>query len=323
MVSMRHYHAMLAQPVTDVLARCRKVLLAGCGGGYDILGAVPLYHQLRARGVEIHLASLSFTYLNGLDGAVQDGEHPNLYAVGAASATALKYCPEAWLAAFLDARFGGGHVVHCFDKTGVRPLRDAYAALVARLGIDAIVLVDGGIDAVLRGDERSIGTPSEDLASLAAVHALDTPGLTKILACVGMGSELRDGICHADALERIAVLTRRGAFLGAAAMVPGTAGGDLYLDAVAHVFAGQADLKRSHVHACVARACRGDFGDHGPHVWLSPLLTLFWFFDATAVAADHAFLPALAETESIWDVSARVEAARKGLPIRDRTTIPL
>ncbi|KAB2902985.1 MAG: DUF1152 domain-containing protein [Kofleriaceae bacterium] len=316
---------MLAQPITGVLAGKKNVLLAGCGGGYDVMGAVPLLHELRAAGVNVHLASLSFAYLNGLDGAAQDGAHPNLYAVTAAAATESKYCPEAWLAAFLDARHPehAPHTVHSFDKTGVRPLHAAYAALVERLAIDAIVLVDGGIDALLRGDERSIGTPSEDLASLAAVHALDAPGLTRILACVGMGAELRDGICHADALERIAVLTRRRAFLGAAALVPGTPAGDLYLAAVEHVFAGQAALKRSHVHACITSACAGEFGDQGPHIWLSPLLSMFWFFDAAAVAADHVFLPELAGTESIWEVAARVEAARKALPVRDRTTIPL
>ncbi len=316
---------MLAQPISGVLAGKKNVLLAGCGGGYDVMGAVPLVHELRAGGANVHLASLSFAYLNGLDGAVQDGAHPNLYAVTGAAATESKYCPEAWLAAFLDERHPqhAPHTVHSFDKTGVRPLRAAYAALVERLAIDAIVLVDGGIDALLRGDERSIGTPSEDLASLAAVHALAAPGLTRVLACVGMGAELRDGICHADALERIAALTRRRAFLGAAALLPGTPGGDLYVDAIAHVFAGQAALKRSHVHTCIAGACAGEFGDKGPHVWLSPLLSMFWFFDATAVAADHVFLRELVETESIWDVTARVEAARKALPVRDRTTIPL
>ncbi len=312
---------MLEQPIIARLAGCKRVLLAGCGGGYDILGAVPLIPALRARGCEVHLASLSFTYLNGLDGARQDPTHPNLYEVDGAHATELKYCPEAWLARFLSARLGAPQVVHCFDKTGVVPLTAAYRALVARYAIDAIVLVDGGIDAVLRGDERSIGTPSEDLASLAAVADVDVA--TKLLACVGLGSEWRDGISHADALERIAVMTARGAFLGAAALVPGMPEADLYRDALAEVFAHQADMKRSHVHAVVEAACRGEFGDRGPHVWLSPLLNLFWFFDATAVIADHAFLPDLRGTDTIWEVSARVEAARKALAIRPRAAIPI
>src|SRR4051812_3996197 len=167
---------MLDQPVLAKLGSPRRILLAGCGGGYDVLGAVPLRDALVATGHEVHLASLSFSYLNGLD-AAQDAEHPNLYAVTAAARSASKYCPEAWLAHWL----GGDAIVWSFDKTGVRPLAAAYRALVERLAIDAIVLVDGGIDAVLRGDETSLGTPSEDLASLAAVTSL---GIPTAIACV-------------------------------------------------------------------------------------------------------------------------------------------
>jgi hypothetical protein len=50
-------------------------------------------------------------------------------------------------------------------------LRAAYQWLVGELGIDATILVDGGID----------------LVSLAA----------KVRACIGFGAELRDGIRHA------------------------------------------------------------------------------------------------------------------------------
>jgi hypothetical protein len=312
---------MLAQPITAVLGSCRNVLLAGCGGGYDVLGAVPLLDALRERDVGVHLASLSFTYLNGLDRARRDPAHPNLYEVGADAAVETAYCPEAWLADFLDRRLGGRHVVHCFDKTGVRPLAAAYATLCTRLAIDAIVLVDGGIDALLRGDERSIGTPSEDLASLAAVASLPVP--IKVLACVGMSAELRDGIGHADALERIAAHAARGSFWGAAALVDGTGPGELYRAALAHVFAHQAEQKRSHVHTVVDAACRGEFGARGPHVWLSPLLSMYWFFDAAAVAADHAFLAELTATDTMWDVVARVEAARKQLAIKPAATIPI
>src|SRR5690242_8692131 len=105
---------MLESPVLRALGSPRRVLLAGCGGGYDVLGAVPLRHALRAAGVEVHLASLSFAYLNGLAGARQDPALPNLYAVAAGAATADAYCPEAHLAAFLDGEEGaGGQVVWC------------------------------------------------------------------------------------------------------------------------------------------------------------------------------------------------------------------
>jgi hypothetical protein len=307
----------------DLLARLgrpRRVLLAGCGGGYDVLGAVPLLHELRAAGgVEVELASLSFSNLCGLD-ADQDREHPNLHAVTARAATPYTYCPEAWLAKWLDETLGGAHALWCFEKTGVRPLARAYRALLERRRIDAIVLLDGGVDALLRGDEVSLGTPSEDLASLAAATSLGVPAA---LACVGMGAELRDGIAHAQVLERISELARAGAYWGASALVAGTPAAEAYVGAVEYVFAGQMQQKRSHVCSFVLRALEGEFGAPAEHVWLSPLATLYWFFDAVTVARTHRFLEHLRATDSIWEVSARIEAARKELAIREGSTIPL
>jgi len=147
-----------------------------------------------------------------------------------------------WLAGFL------GRSIWSFEKVGVRPLRHAYAWLIRELAIDLVILVDGGIDAILRGDETSLGTPSEDLASLAAVSGLGVPAR---VACLGLGAELRDGIAHEQVFARIAELSRAGGYLGAEALLPGTPRGDLYRDAVAHVFAHQDGLKQSHVHKVV------------------------------------------------------------------------
>ncbi|NVB82862.1 MAG: DUF1152 domain-containing protein [Kofleriaceae bacterium] len=312
---------MLDQAVFRAVGGAKRVLIAGCGGSYDVMGAVPLLHALRTAGIEVELASLSFAQLNGLAGARRDPQIANLYAVGATSASPRTYCPEAHLAKFLDAaEIGSEHVIWCFDKTGVRPLAAAYAAVVERLSIDAIILVDGGIDALLRGDETSIGTPSEDLTSLAAATSLDIP---TVLACVGMTTELREGIAHAQVFERIAELSRDGAYLGATALVPGTPACDLFVRALEAVFEGQSTQKQSQVHRWILRAIRGEFGTVEPKVWLSPLASMFWFFDARAVAATHHFLDSLRDTESIWDVSARIQRARREMSIMERTAIPI
>jgi len=312
---------MLPQPITDRLAGARRVLLAGCGGGYDVLGAVPLHAALAAQGVEVHFASLSFCWLDALSGAQRDAEISALFAVRAEAATVDAYCPEAWLARWLDERDGGSHVVWCFEKTGVRPLAEAYRALMRRLDLDAIVLIDGGIDAILRGDETSIGTPSEDLASLAAATSLDGPRI--MLACVGLGSELRDGIAHAQVFERIAELHALGGYLGTAALAPGSPATLRYLDAVDYVLEHQATQRGSHVQRVVSAACRGGFGATAPQVWLSPLASMFWFFDAQVVARSHLFLEHLAHAETMHEVSALIDGLRKTVAVRERSTIPL
>jgi hypothetical protein len=311
---------MLADLVQHRLPNAKRILLAGCGGGYDILGAIPLVHELRGRSIDVHLASLSFCYLNGLDRAQQDSDHPNLYGVSADAATERAYCPEAWLASFLDREYGTPHTIWSFDKTGVRPLAAAYRALADRLSLDAIILIDGGIDAILRGDEVSLGTPSEDLTSLAAATALEIPIL---MACVGLSAELRDGIAHAQVFERMSELARQNAYAGASALVPGFPSTDVYLRGVEYVFANQQLQKRSHVHHVITRSTRGDFGQDAPHVWLSPLASMYWLFDAHVVARTHLFLDLLRPTDTIWEVAARVEGARKDLAIRTREAIPL
>jgi len=312
---------MLAAATQSLAKPGDHVLLAGCGGGYDVFGAVPLLVSLLDVGCEVSLASLSFTYLNGLDGTKGVPGVPNLYAVPPEAATADAYCPEAWLARFCRERLGRDVPVWGFDKTGVQPLFRAYQHLVERYEIDAIVLLDGGIDALLRGDESSLGTPAEDLASLLAVRRL--PLANKTMCCVGLGAELRDGICHEQVFHRIAELTRREAFLGATALVRQTRPGELYCDAIEYAFKHQAEQKRSHVHKIVRAATHGEYGADGPHIWVSPLLSLYWFFRLDDVADTHLFLNDLWQTETIWDVTAAVEAARKAVTIRDRTSIPI
>lgn len=302
------------------LAGARSVLLAGCGGGYDVFGAAPLVRGLRDAGKRVHLASLSFTYLDGLAGARQVDGVPNLYEVPASAAVTGAYCPEAWLARALGEQLGGEWPVWCFDKTGVQPLLAAYRWLVRALDLDAIVLLDGGIDALLRGDETSIGTPAEDLCSLAVVHRM--PVTTRLLACLGMGSEWRDGICHEQALARVAEMTARGAFLGASPVLLGTPGGDLYRDAVEGAFAGQEGQRQSHVHRVVLAAMRGEHGEVAPHVWLNPLLPFVWWFDLPAVTRSHLFLDRIADTQTIWNVHTAIEAARHDVTVRAPTRIP-
>ena len=83
---------------------------------------MPLVQELEADGREVHVASLSFTYLNGLERARHIAEVGCLYEVTGACGNERSYCPEAWLAAFL------GQPIWGFDKVGVRVLADARIA---------------------------------------------------------------------------------------------------------------------------------------------------------------------------------------------------
>lgn len=50
-------------PFLDRLDSARRVLVAGCGGGFDVYAGVPLAIHLLAAGKEVVFANFSFTNL--------------------------------------------------------------------------------------------------------------------------------------------------------------------------------------------------------------------------------------------------------------------
>jgi len=64
----------------------------------------------------------------------------------------------------------------------------------------------------MRGDEPGLGTPEEDIASIAAVHQL--PLDTKLLVCLGFGIDTFHGVCHTHVLQAVSELACHDGFLG-------------------------------------------------------------------------------------------------------------
>lgn len=206
------------------------------------------------------------------------------------------------------------------------PVREAYEHLANSLGLDAIVLVDGGTDILLRGDEAGLGTPAEDMASLAAVAAIPVP--TRVVACVGFGIDAYHGVCHANWLENVAALAAEGAFLGATALLERMPEVRLYLDAV-----NTADVETSHqpsiVNGSIVSAIEGRFGDYHRNartqsstLFINPLMSLLWTFDLAAVAHRNLYLDLLADTQTSWDIHLAIERFSETVRRRPREAIP-
>jgi hypothetical protein len=304
------------------LERCRRVLVAGAGGGFDVYAGLPIYHRLRTLGVEAFLANLSFTHLEGTSGRRLTQA---LYAVEAESTGSEIYFPERTLARFLS-QGKDGVTVYAFQKLGVAPVREGYAYLAQLLQLDGIVLVDGGTDILMRGDEQNLGTPVEDVTSLAAVSEVAVP--TKMVACVGFGIDAYHGVCHANWLENVAALVSRGAFLGASALLKSMPEVQLYMDAVAH--AESAGLRQpSIVNGSIVSAIEGRFGDYhrGARtqesvLFINPLMSLLWIFDLRAVAGQNLYLNRLSSTQTNWDVHLAIANFHSSVSHRTVQTIP-
>mgnify|MGYP000314547965 CR=1 FL=1 len=306
-------------PLFERLGDSQRILIAGAGGGFDVFAGLPLYFALKAAGREVFLANLSFSDLRGADELV-----PGLYRVDALS-DGGSYFPEKYLSSWFDTR-GETVPVYGFDKTGVVPYRAAYEHLVERLDLDALVLVDGGTDSLMRGDEAGLGTPVEDMATVAATRGLELP--TKLLVCLGFGVDTFHGVCHAQFLEAVAAIGRAGGYLGAFSVLPEMPESALYLEALEYVHRLMPQM--SIVNSSVASAIEHEFGDHhrtertrGSVLWINPLMALYFAFELGPVADRVLYLDQLMETQTMFEIAARIEAFRHTVEIKPREPIPV
>ncbi|MBX3172476.1 MAG: DUF1152 domain-containing protein [Candidatus Eremiobacteraeota bacterium] len=167
------------------------------------------------------------------------------------------FFPERVLSQWLRKR-GDESPVYCFQRTGVVTLVEAWQAVHKELRLDTIVLADGGTGSLMRGDEEGLGTPQEDLANIAAVHALPVP--VKILSCLGFGVDRFDEVYHAHFLESVAALQRKGAFLGAFSLLPEMEEARLFVEAVDYCVQAMPGAP-SVVANSIASAIEGQFGN--------------------------------------------------------------
>ncbi|GIJ44221.1 hypothetical protein Val02_11070 [Virgisporangium aliadipatigenens] len=316
-------------PLFAALAGARNVLIAGAGGGFDVYAGLPLAFALsddsgRDSGTRVHLANLSFTPLEHLPLEAWDAE--NVAVVEPDTPGPADYFPERTLARWLHANDLAG-TVYAFPRVGVVPLRAAYRHLVQKLDLDAIVLVDGGTDILMRGDESGLGTPEEDMTSLAAVAGLDEVA-TKLVTCLGFGIDAYHGVNHSQVLENIAALDRDGAYLGALSIPSGSAAATLYRAAVEDARAAT-PLRPSIVNGQIAAAVAGGFGDvrftertSGSTLFVNPLMAVYFSFTVEGLAKRSLYLDRLARTHGMGQVALLIAAFRAEVEHRPARAFP-
>ena len=292
---------MLELPFFKELDKAKNILIAGMGGGFDVFCGLPLYFGLKAQGKQVHLANLSFSFLPPLE----DRLSPTMLAVTADTPRFGDYFPEQFLCEWFRTQ-GEEVTIYCFERTGVKPLLAAYETLVAELQLDTILLVDGGTDSLMRGDEPGLGTPHEDIASVTAVHQLSIP--RKLMACLGFGVDTFHGVNHYYFLEAVAELTKSGDYLGTFSLLQQMPEVQQYRQAADYVFAAMSN-HISIVSSSILSGLAGEYGDFhatprtsGSQLWINPLMTLYWCFQLDAVAQRVLYLEEMKDTTDYMDV---------------------
>ena len=297
-------------PILDKLADSKNILIAGCGGGFDVFCGLPIYFTLREMGKSVHLANYSFSSLGivahycntiTLESTLLEGATADI-----PDDLQLGYYPEGYLSRWFRDVDGNPTPIWMFSKVGPAILLKLYQILIEHLKIDAIILLDGGVDSLMIGDEMGAGTLLEDTISLTAVQSLDVP--VKILSCLGFGAELE--VAHNNALDNMSALIKAGAFYGSCALTQQMPVYQQYESASKYVWE-QPSHHKSQINMRVVSAVNGHTGnyhmydDYPPRpVFVSPLMSLYWFFDATAVIERSLLADVIRPTRTIEDAYA-------------------
>lgn len=145
----------------------------------------------------------------------------------------------------------------------------------------------------MRGDETGTGTLMEDAISLAAINQL-TEVPVRLMGCIGLGAE-RD-ISYAHVLENIAALAEMEGFLGSCSLLKQMPAYQAYEEAVLYT-QSQRHQDPSVINSSIVSAVQGHYGNYhltdktkGSQLWISPLMSMYWFFDLPVVVKRHLFL---------------------------------
>lgn len=308
-------------PFVQELSKSRSVLIAGAGGGFDVVSGIPLYLYLRSVGKKVVLANLSFT---ALPFSESEEVFSGTYRVTDASAD-LPYFPEKYILDWLRSRNEEPDIYALSNSMGVLPLSQAYAYIVEQHEIDTLVLVDGGTDSLMFGDEPKVGTIVEDACSIVAAGRTSVEN--RFLAAIGFGVE--HDLNHHACLENISALIKDNQYLGALSLTSDMMEGRAYLELVDYLNT-RMTLHESIVTNSIASAIRGEFGDFHPTrrtknsvQFINPLMSLFWFFRLEGVSSRIRFSAKIQDTMTMDEVAKAFQMYRIMNARRAHQNIPL
>jgi hypothetical protein len=254
----------------------RNVLFVGAGGGFDIFGAIPL------------ISSFENCFFANY------GKHKD------------SIVREATEEDYPEYGMPGCYVL---GRNGVQAVRAGIDYIIGKHPeIDTVMVIDGGVDALMHGDEKDAGTILEDFIVLAAANWAKVPH--KYLTCVGFSCESEENLNHYRVLENISQLCKGGHFLGSCSLTKSKEF-QKYKEQCQAVWQNK---RVSHIQGKIIAAVEGQFGDveiegmdaqlvdgQSNGNFLNPLMGMYWFFELSGVIEKNQLVGALDDTTTFTD----------------------
>jgi hypothetical protein len=212
-----------------LLSRCRRPLVLGIGGGGDVVGALATAEACRVHGAEPMVGGVTWERrpIDPKPGprAESEIEGARRLADGVLAASAGTRVRESGVV-FAESRMAellGEDTVLVDATLGPAQLADGIAAAARSLGLDLIVFVDVGGDALAHRDEPGLASPLCDALLLAAAARLAerdaAPAVLGGIFGIGCDGELTPP----EVLERLAEVAAADGLCGARGLTPAVA----------------------------------------------------------------------------------------------------
>lgn len=308
-----------------------NILLSGCGGGYDFLHGLPLYFALKGLGKSVYWGNMTFSQISKADGEVVCREKNPGESIVCMNVTAdtkkndsNTYFPEKYLCEWFREVIHEEISVFTFTRRGVDKLTDAYNLVIGRYNIGAIVLIDGGSDSLMAGDEAELGTPLEDMLSIFGVK---NTGVLSFLVCLGIGADRFHGVSDCSTLRAISEITEAGGFLGCISLTQTMPEVQGFLEAFQYIEAKMP--QQSIVGHYVKSAILGHFGNYNTlertqaqKLFVNHLMAQYYFFDLLTVVRRIKYQDFCEETKNATDFMVGLDHYRQSLTSPIREEIP-
>lgn len=188
------------------------IFFAGCGGGYDIFGSLPMVYKESNLNKTILLSNISFTSTDTLKNLSKSNStkvitlSQGCFEINPGSyADDVHYFPEYLLANQLDCPV---YAICDFDTVDL--IICAYASILEKNQIqtvDTFYLVDGGCDVLLTGKETELATFVEDMMNLKAITNIIENNIFPInnfyVCAIGLNVDCGHGVVELELVERL------------------------------------------------------------------------------------------------------------------------
>ncbi len=201
----------------DIAAKFNNILVFGAGGGGDAAGTVHLYLKLKKMGANPIIGSIVWErfIVDPVPGPITIEELVNAEPLGWSVAIvtgetyALRYGREVKPQIARVAEVLGIKALAIDVGKGAEGVAEALRLAAEHLGVEAVIAVDVGGDALARGCEDSLWSPLADSVSLAGLLASGSPGFLAIHSPGADGELSRETV-----LKYIAEIAAMGGLIG-------------------------------------------------------------------------------------------------------------